>query len=85
MCTPYILKVQDDCIKDKGSVTDGALQSLIAVVVNDLYIFFPLFFTDCRYVAVDLPGHGLSSHRPPGVFYMFTAYVADLRRIIDGV
>lgn len=46
----YILKVQDDCIKDKGSVTDDALQSLIAVGVHDLqrdvdididiYIFF---------------------------------------------
>lgn len=47
-----------------------------------MYIFF---FTDCRYVAVDLPGHGLSSHRPPGVFYMFYAYVADVCHIINGV
>ncbi|XP_036969288.1 serine hydrolase-like protein isoform X2 [Acanthopagrus latus] len=38
---------------------------------------------DGRYVAVDMPGHGLSSHRPPGVFYSFPAYVADVRRIVD--
>ena len=30
-----------------------------------------------------MPGHGLSSHRPPGVFYSFPAYVADVRRIVD--
>ncbi|XP_053194706.1 serine hydrolase-like protein isoform X2 [Scomber japonicus] len=40
---------------------------------------------ECRYVAVDLPGHGLSSHRPPGVFYSFSAYVADVRRVVNGL
>ncbi|XP_029706971.1 serine hydrolase-like protein [Takifugu rubripes] len=45
----------------------------------------PLLPKDCRYVAVDLAGHGLSSHRPPGVFYMFTAYVADVCHIIKGL
>ncbi|XP_051242445.1 serine hydrolase-like protein isoform X2 [Dicentrarchus labrax] len=45
----------------------------------------PLLPKDCRYVAVDLAGHGLSSHRPPGVFYSFPAYVADVRRIVDGL
>uniref|UniRef100_A0A671YHP6 Serine hydrolase like n=1 Tax=Sparus aurata TaxID=8175 RepID=A0A671YHP6_SPAAU len=45
----------------------------------------PLLPKDCRYVAVDMPGHGLSSHRPPGVFYSFPAYVADVRRIVDGL
>uniref|UniRef100_A0A3Q1EGD0 Serine hydrolase like n=1 Tax=Acanthochromis polyacanthus TaxID=80966 RepID=A0A3Q1EGD0_9TELE len=43
----------------------------------------PLLPTECRYVAVDMPGHGLSSHRPPGVFYSFPAYVADVRRVVD--
>uniref|UniRef100_A0A3B4TJW1 Serine hydrolase like n=1 Tax=Seriola dumerili TaxID=41447 RepID=A0A3B4TJW1_SERDU len=45
----------------------------------------PLLPKDCRYVAVDLAGHGLSSHRPPGVFYSFSAYVADVRRVVDGL
>ncbi|XP_062284822.1 serine hydrolase-like protein isoform X2 [Scomber scombrus] len=40
---------------------------------------------ECRYVAVDLPGHGLSSHRPPRVFYSFSAYVADVRRVVNGL
>ena len=41
-------------------------------------------FLEFRYVAVDLPGHGLSSHRPPGVLYSFPYYVMDVRRVIDG-
>ncbi|XP_071392802.1 serine hydrolase-like protein isoform X1 [Centroberyx affinis] len=45
----------------------------------------PLLPKECRYVAVDLAGHGLSSHRPPGVFYSFPAYVADVRRVIDAL
>ncbi|XP_056136725.1 serine hydrolase-like protein [Lampris incognitus] len=45
----------------------------------------PLLSKECKYVAVDLPGHGLSSHRPPGVFYTFPAYVADVRRVIDAL
>ncbi|XP_023274893.1 serine hydrolase-like protein isoform X2 [Seriola lalandi dorsalis] len=45
----------------------------------------PLLPKECRYVAVDLAGHGLSSHRPPGVFYSFSAYVADVRRVVDGL
>ncbi|XP_070768293.1 serine hydrolase-like protein [Enoplosus armatus] len=45
----------------------------------------PLLPKECRYVAVDAAGHGFSSHRPPGVFYSFPAYVADVRRIVDGL
>ncbi|XP_040893029.1 serine hydrolase-like protein isoform X2 [Toxotes jaculatrix] len=45
----------------------------------------PLLPKECRYVAVDLPGHGRSSHRPPGVFYSFPTYVADVRRVVDGL
>ncbi|XP_008275461.1 serine hydrolase-like protein [Stegastes partitus] len=43
----------------------------------------PLLPEECRYVAVDMAGHGLSSHRPPGVFYTFPAYVVDVHRIIN--
>ncbi|XP_028828268.1 serine hydrolase-like protein isoform X2 [Denticeps clupeoides] len=45
----------------------------------------PLLPQDWRFVAVDLPGHGLSSPRPPGVFYTFPSYVADVRRIVQAL
>ncbi|XP_030595494.1 serine hydrolase-like protein [Archocentrus centrarchus] len=45
----------------------------------------PVLPKECRYVAVDMPGHGLSSHRPPGVFYSFPAYVADVRRVAESL
>ncbi|AWP05747.1 putative serine hydrolase-like protein 2 [Scophthalmus maximus] len=45
----------------------------------------PLLPKECRYVAVDLPGHGRSSHRPPGVFYSFPLYVMDVRRVVDAL
>lgn len=35
-------------------------------------------------MAVDLTGHGLSSHRPPGVMYSFPYYVMDVCRVADG-
>ncbi|KAG7281619.1 hypothetical protein CRUP_019131 [Coryphaenoides rupestris] len=34
--------------------------------------------------AMDLSGHGQSSHRPPGVSYYFPSYVADVHRVIKG-
>uniref|UniRef100_UPI0037E8970F serine hydrolase-like protein n=1 Tax=Semicossyphus pulcher TaxID=241346 RepID=UPI0037E8970F len=45
----------------------------------------PLLPKECRYVAVDLAGHGQSSHRPPGVFYAFPYYVMDVRRVVDAL
>ncbi|XP_040001404.1 serine hydrolase-like protein isoform X2 [Xiphias gladius] len=45
----------------------------------------PLLPKECRYVAVDLAGHGRSSHRPPGVFYSFPLYVMDVRRVVDAL
>ncbi|XP_040893026.1 serine hydrolase-like protein isoform X2 [Toxotes jaculatrix] len=45
----------------------------------------PLLPKGCRYVAVDLAGHGRSSHRPPGVFYLFPSYVADVLRVADAL
>ncbi|XP_017287580.1 serine hydrolase-like protein [Kryptolebias marmoratus] len=45
----------------------------------------PLLPKDFRYVAMDLPGHGCSSHRPPGVQYMFPSYVMDVRRVVDAL
>lgn len=34
-------------------------------------------------MSVDLPGHGLSSHRPLGTCYYFTDFLTDIRRVID--
>ncbi|XP_069053170.1 serine hydrolase-like protein isoform X1 [Lepisosteus oculatus] len=45
----------------------------------------PLLPADCRCVAIDFPGHGLSTHRPAGVLYTFPAYVADMRRVIEAL
>ncbi|NP_001264302.1 serine hydrolase-like protein 2 isoform X1 [Gallus gallus] len=41
----------------------------------------PLLPRDCRYVAMDFSGHGLSSHRPAGSPYHFLDYVSDVRRV----
>ena len=35
-------------------------------------------------VAIDLPGHGLSSHRPPGTNQVFVNYLVDIRRVVEG-
>lgn len=45
----------------------------------------PLLPEECRYVALDLAGHGLSSHYPPGVFYTHPSFVADVRRVVDSL
>ncbi|XP_013860420.1 serine hydrolase-like protein [Austrofundulus limnaeus] len=45
----------------------------------------PLLPKDFRYVAMDLPGHGCSSHRPPGILYSFLSYVMDVRRVVDAL
>ena len=34
-------------------------------------------------VAMDLPGHGRSDHRPPGVYYHYTDYVDDVIAVAD--
>jgi pimeloyl-ACP methyl ester carboxylesterase len=36
-------------------------------------------------VAIDLPGHGQSSHRPPGAFYHVQDYIADVKYVIDAL
>lgn len=45
----------------------------------------PLLPKDWRFVAIDFPGHGLSSHRPDGCFYTFPLYVADVRRVVEAL
>lgn len=50
-----------------------------------LFFFFSTSLSDWRFVAIDFPGHGLSSHRPDGCFYAFPLYVADVRRVVEGL
>ena len=35
-----------------------------------------------RFVAMDFPGHGLSSHRWPGMPYLHFEYVADVKKVV---
>lgn len=47
--------------------------------------FIPLFdyLKDFKVVAIDLPGHGLSSHIPTGSYFHFTDYIAEIVDILD--
>lgn len=42
----------------------------------------PLLTQNLNIVAIDAPGHGLSSHKPPGTFYHFMEMVIDIRRVV---
>lgn len=42
----------------------------------------PLITSKLKIVAIDAPGHGLSSHKPPGTFYHYMEMVVDIRRVI---
>lgn len=35
-----------------------------------------------RFIALDLAGHGLSEHRPPGLGYYFPDYLADIQQLV---
>jgi pimeloyl-ACP methyl ester carboxylesterase len=43
----------------------------------------PLLASKRRVVALDLRGHGRSSHLPPGVWYHYVDYFDDLRAVLD--
>ncbi len=47
--------------------------------------FIPLapFMKDFRLIAIDLPGHGLSSHYPKGVYFHLVDYIPDVLNVID--
>ena len=44
-----------------------------------------VLFTELYVVAVDLPGHGKSSHRPTGTRYNSFDYIADIKYVVDGM
>lgn len=41
----------------------------------------PLLPSNFSYLAIDLPGHGLSSHSPIGAYYRYVDFVPQLERI----
>ena len=49
--------------------------------------FAPLLahLPDCDVVAIDLPGHGLSDHRPPGAEYTLAGWIEDLLAALDAL
>jgi len=47
--------------------------------------FIPLapHLQDFRLIAIDFPGHGLSSHLPKGCYFHFVDYIADVVSVLD--
>jgi pimeloyl-ACP methyl ester carboxylesterase len=45
----------------------------------------PYLPSDTRLVAIDLPGHGFSSHRPPGTKYAFYDWVRSFVGVLHAV
>ncbi|XP_039621597.1 serine hydrolase-like protein isoform X2 [Polypterus senegalus] len=50
---------------------------------NSFSRLIPLLPQDRHYVAIDFPGHGLSSHRPAGTFYILPKYISDICRVTN--
>jgi pimeloyl-ACP methyl ester carboxylesterase len=40
---------------------------------------------DMQFVSLDLAGHGLSDHRPPGVHYHYVDYVYDIVTVVEAL
>ena len=45
----------------------------------------PLLSTHFHIVALDLPGHGRSAHRPPGIWYHYIDYLGDVLVAADAL
>lgn len=54
------------------------IKSIISASFDTLV---PLLPSKYSYLAIDLPGHGFSSHLPKGCFY----HIADYIAILDGI
>ena len=64
---------------------DGHLVLALHGWLDNAASFVPLapFFSEQRFVALDLPGHGRSDWRPDGVAYHFVDWVPDILEVAD--
>lgn len=66
---------------------DGAPLLCLHGWLDNAASFAPLapFLADLRLIALDLPGHGASDHRPPGASYHALDWVGDVLRVADAL
>lgn len=48
---------------------------------NTFDLIAPYIKNDATFLTIDLPGHGLSSHFPPGFFYDIKSLVASIKKV----
>ena len=65
------------------TLRDGAQQEGMNLSVGDKLAIAPLLAKDRYVVAIDLRGHGRSSHLPAGAWYHYVDYFDDLRATLD--
>lgn len=65
--------------------TDGKPILALHGWLDNAASFIPIakYFTDYRFVAIDLMGHGHSTHPPKGIYFHYIDYVADVVAIMD--
>lgn len=76
---------QGECAARAWGPTDGQPVLALHGWLDNAASFDALapLLPNLRLVALDLPGHGLSAHAPPGALYPFLDYVACVHAVLD--